>query len=540
MSRIAPAAARASSAASPPPAFALRARPELRLPLATQSITLFLSDEHATTRLGADIAMALRSGDLLALEGGLGAGKTTLARGLIRQLAGQPEFEVPSPTYTLCQTYALEPPVAHYDLYRLGEPAELDELGLGEALAAGAALVEWPEHGGDRLRGAAATATVALADEAGGRRAVLSGDGALLDRIARSLAIRAFLDRHWGPGAARRFLLGDASARRYETATLGGETRIVMDSPRRPDGPPVASPSGTMKPYSRIAHLAEDVVPFIAVDRALVDEGFAAPAIHAASVAQGLLLCEHLGTDTLLDAAGVPVAQRYVEAGRLLARLHARDWPHLLSGSDSEGAAWSHEIPAFDREALMMEASLLADWYAPAFAPGRIGRGERDAFLAIWGDLADILAASPPTLVLRDYHSPNIIWRGDRPFPVNIGLIDFQDALIGPAAYDLASLAQDARVDIAPSLEDAIVAAYMEERSADSGFDRAGVARDYAILAAQRATKILGIFVRLDRRDGKPAYLRHLPRLRAYLGRSLAHPALEPYRRWCDSVGLQL
>ncbi|MEC9342691.1 MAG: phosphotransferase, partial [Pseudomonadota bacterium] len=173
----------------------------------------------------------------------------------------------------------------------------------------------------------------------------------------------------------------------------------------------------------------------------------------------------------------------------------------------------------------------------PAMMERALDATARSEFFSIWDRLAALLADSPPTLVLRDYHSPNIIWRPNRPFPANLGLIDFQDAVLGPAAYDLASLAQDARVDIAPAMEHGLVDRYLSERrQTEKSFDTETFLRDYAIMAAQRATKVLGIFVRLDRRDGKPGYLRHLPRLRDYLDRSLAHPALSAYRDWCRSM----
>jgi len=139
---------------------------------------------------------------------------------------------------------------------------------------------------------------------------------------------------------------------------------------------------------------------------------------------------------------------------------------------------------------------------------------------------------------LRDVHSPNIIWRGDRAGIDRIGLIDFQDAMIGPAAYDLASLAQDARVDIPPELEMRLVATYVAARKAQGPFDQEGFERAYAIMAAQRASKILGIFVRLDERDGKPQYLRHIPRLKTYLERTLGHPSLAALRNLYEDWGI--
>jgi hypothetical protein len=135
--------------------------------------------------------------------------------------------------------------------------------------------------------------------------------------------------------------------------------------------------------------------------------------------------------------------------------------------------------------------------------------------------------------VLRDYHSPNLLWLPERDDIARIGVLDFQDALIGPAAYDVASLAQDARVDVPETMEMALLSQYVRARQNDDPeFDTAAFTQLYATLAAQRATKILGIFARLDRRDGKPQYLRHMPRLWNYLQRALAHPALAPLEAW--------
>ena len=138
-----------------------------------------------------------------------------------------------------------------------------------------------------------------------------------------------------------------------------------------------------------------------------------------------------------------------------------------------------------------------------------------------------------PTWVLRDYHSPNLLWLDGRSGIGRVGLLDFQDAVMGPPAYDLASLAQDARVDVPEAMEMALIERYIAgRRAARPDFDAAGSVRIYAAVAAQRATKILGIFSRLDRRDGKPQYLRHMPRVWGYLQRSLGHPALKPLHAW--------
>jgi aminoglycoside/choline kinase family phosphotransferase len=186
---------------------------------------------------------------------------------------------------------------------------------------------------------------------------------------------------------------------------------------------------------------------------------------------------------------------------------------------------------------MLIEAELLLDWYLPALAKRQPTAAERAGFAEVWHAALDRLAGAEQSLVLRDYHSPNLIWRAERNGRDRIGLVDFQDALIGPSAYDVASLAMDARVTVAPAVEKRTVEAYVKARRSAGGFDAGAFEESYSVMAAQRNSKILGIFVRLDRRDGKPAYLKHLPRIRAYLRRALAHPALTPMRDFYERHG---
>ena len=487
-----------------------------------------LPDERATTRLGEDLAMALRAGDVLALSGDLGAGKTTLARGLIRAMAEDARLDVPSPTFTLVQSYETRVPLNHFDLYRLTSPFELDELGLDEMLATGAALIEWPERAGDRLPKGAVTVELTHAGE--GRLARIAGSGQAFERIARSLAMRDFLaGAGWGE-AERRYFTGDASARSYETVTLAGETRVLMNSPRLVLGPPVRDG----KPYADIAHTAQSVAAFVAIDRALADGGVSVPEIFAQDLDGGFLLISHLGSENFLDTEGRPVAGRYAAAAALLATIHARQWPSQFAAAPGV----DHHVPPFDRDAMMIEVDLLVDWYVP-YATGRpAGEALRSGFRAAWNAVFDKLGRAEKSLMLRDFHSPNIVWRAERIGHDRLGVIDFQDALIGPSAYDVASLAMDARVTVPPEIEKVAVDAYVAARRGHNGFDEESFAEAYAIMAAQRNSKILGIFVRLNERDGKPAYLKHLPRIRNYLERALAHPALVELRDFYMRNGL--
>ena len=483
-----------------------------------------LPDEHATERLGNDIAAALRPGDAVLLHGDLGAGKTSLARAIIRTLAGDRALEVPSPTFTLVQSYALRFPVQHVDLYRLADPQEVEELALSEALDDGVILVEWPERAPEAFADAI---HVHLSESAEGREAEIIAPGQARERFERSFQIRAFLENAGYQDSWRVYLMGDASARTYETIyPADGMPLILMNAPERRDEPIVRDGL----PYSRIARLGHTVAAFVAVADGLRYAGVSTPEIHAQDLQQGLLLLEHLGTTSFLGADGKPLRERYEAAAELLAFLHERHWPKSLpvrGGLD-------HVIPNYDRAALAIETELLLDWYLPYVKGREATEGERREFSLLWKLLFERLHRAEKSLVLRDYHSPNIIWREEKQGFDRMGIIDVQDAVFGPAAYDVASLALDGRVTICPELERAIVEAYCAARAAPS-FDRASFEEAYAISAAQRNTKLLGIFVRLDRRDGKPAYLSHLPRIRGYLIRLFAHPVLEEladfYRR---------
>jgi aminoglycoside/choline kinase family phosphotransferase len=305
-----------------------------------------------------------------------------------------------------------------------------------------------------------------------------------------------FLAKHGWAGAEIRPLAGDASFRRYfRVHRASGETAVLMDAPPQ----------------------HEDLGPFLTVAGHLLDRGFAAPRPLAVDRGLGLLLLEDFGDDRvgpLLARAPQREAEIYETAVDLLARLAAQPAPAGL--------------PPYDGEAMAREAALFTDCYAPALAlevdAAAYGRAWREA----WGDVLRIVA-DDPVLVLRDYHADNLMVLPGRR---ELGLLDFQDALAGHPAYDLVSLLQDARRDVAPSLEQAMIARYVEAaRIAAPERFRA----HYEILGAQRNAKILGIFTRLWKRDGKPHYLPLQPRVWAYLERNLAHPALGPVRAWFDA-----
>ncbi|MBB3952274.1 tRNA (adenosine(37)-N6)-threonylcarbamoyltransferase complex ATPase subunit type 1 TsaE [Aureimonas jatrophae] len=491
---------------------------------------LTLADEEATRRLASDLALAARPGDLLALEGDLGAGKSTLARAFLRALARDPELEVPSPTYTLVQLYDTAPPAAHADLYRLGDEAEVDELGLRDILDDGILLVEWPERAPDLLRQASLRIRLRDAPNGGRIAQIDAGDARAAARFRRTLAARHFLEEAGHGDTLRAPLGGDASARGYETLAVeaGTASLILMDSPDLVPGPAVRGG----RPYAAIAHLAQTLAPFVAIAGALRDHGLAVPTVLRADTGAGFALLSDLGREGVLDAQGRPIAERYEASVEALAHLHAQPLARIVPGPDG-----AYRIPPFDRDALSIEVSLLLDWYWPDRYGCPASPDDRAAFDDAWAPLFDLAEDAEHHLLLRDVHSPNLLWQPDAEGIRRAAFLDFQDAMIGPTAYDVASLAQDARVTVEPELEARLIARYCAaRRQQDPGFDAFRFEAAYAVMSAQRLTKILGIFVRLHARDGKPQYRRHIPRLKQYLTRTLPHPALaslaELYGRW--------
>jgi tRNA threonylcarbamoyl adenosine modification protein YjeE len=492
------------------------------------SFGVALPDEQALQALMVDIAVALEPGDLVTLSGDLGAGKTTFARALIRYLAGDATVEVPSPTFTLMQLYELPRfPLVHADLYRLSGTSELAELGFDDLPEGAVVLLEWPDRAAGFLPPDRLDVTLTLAPQRGldHRNVRITGYGAFAKRVDRMTAVRRFLDDSGYAEALRERVQGDASTRCYERLALGEHRAILMNAPRRPDGPPVRDG----KPYSAVAHLAEDTAPFVAMALGLRQNGFSAPEIYDADLAQGLVILEDLGSEPVVEGnPPAPIEERYAAAVDMLAALHALALPDTLPVSPHV----QHRLPGYDFNAFMIELELLLDWYLPR-AGAALPTAIRVGFQARWRDALQPVLMAPKTWTLRDFHSPNLLWLPERKGIQRVGLLDFQDAVMGPAAYDLASILQDARVSVPEAMEIALIGRYAAlRRNADPGFDAPAFVQVYATLAAQRATKILGIFARLDRRDGKPQYLRHMPRVWAYLQRSLEHPALAPLLGW--------
>jgi aminoglycoside/choline kinase family phosphotransferase len=304
-----------------------------------------------------------------------------------------------------------------------------------------------------------------------------------------------FLAEHGWGGADIRPLAGDASFRRYFRVHRGEDSAVLMDAPPE----------------------HEDVGPFLTVAGHLLDRGFHPPRPLAVDRGRGLLLLEDFGDDRvgpLLQREPRREREIYESAVDILARLGERPAPA--------------DLAPYDDSAMAREVSLFPDWYVPALDIAVDEASFLPAWRRVWDDVLSA-AGENPVLVLRDYHADNLMVLPDRP---ELGLLDFQDALAGHAAYDLVSLLQDARRDVAPELEEAMFGLFCERAKIA---DRDRFRAHYEILGAQRNTKILGIFTRLWKRDGKPFYPTMHPRIWGYLERNLAHPALGPVSDWFEA-----
>jgi aminoglycoside/choline kinase family phosphotransferase len=270
----------------------------------------------------------------------------------------------------------------------------------------------------------------------------------------------------------------------------------------------------------------EDVDAFHRVERLLLSFGLSAPRALAVDRAAGLMLLEDLGDQTFTRALAEGADERslYQLAVDVLVHLHARaDAAVLAAGA----------LPDYDDRRLLDEALLLTDWYLPALRGGETPAAVRDSYMEAWREVFPVARRIPSTLVLRDYHVDNLMVLDGRPGVAGCGLLDFQDAVVGPRSYDLVSLLEDARRDIPADLVEAMLARYF---AACPEIDPAAFRASYAILGAQRNAKIIGIFTRLSRRDGKDRYLRHIPRVWRFLEGDLAAGELAPAKAWFDEV----
>ncbi len=312
-------------------------------------------------------------------------------------------------------------------------------------------------------------------------------------------ALKDLFLRHSGFEHTQRvFLAGDASFRKYDRVIDQDQRHYVLM-----DAPP--------------EH--EDTRPFTKIARFLVQHGLSAPRIIAEDAIQGFLLLEDFGDVSftkLLAAQPKREKELYEAATNVLLQLRTTNLP-------------AHVLP-YSLEKLMEEALLLVDWFLAASRGKQLAAESRKDFIKLWEEVLQNMPMLPPVLTLRDFHADNLMWRENEKDIARVGLLDFQDALIGSPAYDLVSFLEDARRDISAETIEYCLQHYIQQ----SGFDKQALRAHFSILGAQRNSKIIGIFTRLTLRDHKPHYLAYLPRVWRWLEQDLTHPSLVDIRQWVD------
>lgn len=327
--------------------------------------------------------------------------------------------------------------------------------------------------------------------------------------MTRVDAIAQFIETTDFSGAELVPLAGDASFRRYVRVNKDGRQAMLMDAP--PEN--------------------EDVRPFIAVAEHLHRAGYSVPAIMARDVGQGFLLLEDLGDASFASVLKQCTADQkdsteqalYGAAIDLLAAWHKKDTqvahPEVLP------------LPRYDEALLLKEVALFCDWFLPQCLGKETAISLRQEYLALWKELLADVPLETRHFVHRDYHADNLMWLPDRQGVQRVGLLDFQDGVYGDEAYDLVSLLEDARRDVAAHTTQEMLARYIKVTDAD----KERFMLRYALLGAQRNSKIVGIFSRLAARDNKMSYLNFLPRVWGHLAHDVTHPALASLRIWLDA-----
>lgn len=315
-----------------------------------------------------------------------------------------------------------------------------------------------------------------------------------------SAPTQAFLTREGVADAELVPFVADASARRYYR--LAGAGILLMEDPQDPVG------------FSAYLRLSEH----------LRARGLSAPAVHAADVPQGLALVEDFGDQTYARClkSGQDEVALYRLAIEALLHLHR----------DPQGAQVAQ--PTYDLDTHLQELTIFSDWFAPAVCPGLDVERFNARFLSLWADALSDVADRAETLVLRDFHIDNLMLLSDRKGVTRCGLLDFQDGILGPCEYDLVSLLQDARRDLAEGLEEEMLQLYIAGAPDELG-GAAVIRQRYHLLGAQRHARILGVFVRLCQRDHKPRYLSFVPRVLRQFRTALNDAGLSGISAFLDS-----
>lgn len=463
-----------------------------------------------TKLLAENIAKIIKSGDVITLQGNLGAGKTAFSRFLINSFF-EDDVEVTSPTFNILHPYdALNFTINHFDLYRIEDESELENIGFFDALGDGVCLIEWPEIANNYLLNNAIIVTIS--NNSNDNRTIsikasqehiqqLKG---LIMKNRENLLVK-FIEKNKLDHCERYRLASDASFRAYERLKNGTKSFMLMDAPPE----------------------KEKVKEFISIANYLKNNGFSAPEILDTDIENGFILLEDFGDDSF--SAVLSGNSKYNKSSEEELYKSAIEALIELAKTDLKT-----DLPPYDRAVYMREVKLLSEWYLPYINSDYDTANASKEYEQIWHEILNTEGVEVQShVILRDYHADNLMWLPTRENTAKVGLLDFQDALLGSPLYDIVSLLEDARRDVSTKTVQTCIDYYLEQ---NPQMNKEQFMEQYYIIAAQRNCKIIGIFARLAIRDGKQRYMSYLPRVWAHLEKDLQHPALAKLKNWMDKT----
>ena len=458
------------------------------------------------------IAPIFEKGDLLALNGEIGSGKTTLTKHLINYLTATRIDEINSPTYNLCQTYSNEDLIiSHYDFYRLDYLQEIEELDINDSIKNNFTIIEWANKFSSILP--KDHIEIQIDNKSDKREYKILFHGEYAKKIAGHKNRLSFLSNSNLNIKKITNMRGDASKRKYFRVNDGKENFVLMD----------ASEDSIKKNTT-----SKTITDFIIFRQYLEDIGLRVPKIYEFDIQKQLILEEDLGLTTYDELYSKLSFQDLINPAieSLLILVHS----NYKNINDLDGKAF--EPQNFDEKVFINESKIFIDYYWPYVKNSICPEEEKYEFLSIIENIYSDLSTDK-TLVLRDYHSPNLHYLQNEKGHKKCALIDFQDALLGHPLYDLVSLAQDARFTISEDQERYIVDTFKDKfLFNDFQLSKSSFNEQYKILAIQRSLKILGIFARLSLLEGKNNYIIHMPRVLDYIRRSMDCSLLNNLTHW--------